>query len=181
MEQHYRDEVLSAYMDGDLEPSRQQEVARHVRDCPVCRRTLDELAGIRDAAAALEQLEPSEQTWFAVRQRILKARRFRRIWFWAGIPAAAAAAVLLIVLFPGRKSAKPTGPVRAADLSGTASEARAHLAAEYEEYRRGIDEALDEIKVAMAENPRNPRVRMAYLAARSSQVRSLDRMCSWGD
>ena len=54
------------------------------------------------------------------------------------------------------------------------------LGDEYDNYLRGIDEALTEIKRAMAENPGNERVRKAYYRARSTKASALDRLCSGG-
>jgi hypothetical protein len=60
-------------------------------------------------------------------------------------------------------------------------EVAASSAADIEQYMSGLDQAIDECEVALAENPGNTRVRSALLAARASRVQSYDRLVSGGD
>jgi hypothetical protein len=139
---------------------------------------LEELTVLRSAAGELEQLEPSAETWYAIRRRVKPARRMRRTWTWVWTGAATAtAAVIVAVLFVGRPGTSGTaGPAPVV----AAAEASQGLGDEYEDYLRGIDDALDEIRVALAENPGNPRVRMALYQAHQSKASALDRVISGG-
>lgn len=179
---HYGDETLSAYLDRDLEATEARIVAEHLERCRGCREALEQLVLIRDTAADFEQLEPSEHTWHAIRRRVHRESRPRSGWIWIGAAAAAVAAVLLVFVFPGRS---PGGDRRSpeqwiASAPQTRSDARAELSSEYRKYLSGIEDAINEIETAMAENPHNPRVRFAYLTARSNRVQALDRFCSGG-
>lgn len=46
---------------------------------------------------------------------------------------------------------------------------------------RGVDAAITEIETALAENPSNPRVKMAYLGARTAKARAVDHLYAGGD
>ncbi len=179
MDEHYRDELLSAYLDGDLEQQLAREVEAHLADCPLCREALDELTAVRDAAGTLEALEPSQRTWYEIRRRTVERRSVRPRWAWIAVPAAAAAALLVVVL-ARRPPAGGPGRFEAAGLGTHGAEAAAEMVAEYDEYLHGIEEAIDECEAALAENPGNRQVRFAYLDARTSRVQALDHMASYG-
>ncbi len=170
-EQHHSDETLSAFIDGDIEPEQAERVGQHLESCPLCRETVAELTAIRDTARGLEQLEPSAQTWYRIKRRV--ERRTGLIWRWSLAGAAAVAAVAVaVVVVKSHTAARPDAHVAATYLSREA--AAAILAAEHEAYIRGIDEAIEECEAAMAENPRNMRVRTVYLAALSSRASAMD-------
>lgn len=142
---------------------------------------LDELRALRQAAAALERLEPSPAVWFGIRQRLARPEHRYRRWVWAG--ATAAAAALLVVVIAGRTSPKPGSRFasRAAALPRTREAADAGLAVHYRDYLAGVDAAIVEIEAALAENPNNPRVRLAYAGAQTARARSLDQFCYGGN
>jgi hypothetical protein len=89
-----------------------------------------------------------------------------------------AAAVVAVVLV-GHKPAAKSAPAGSAGLSR--ERATAGLAREYEAYVRGIDEAIDECRAALAENPESPRVKLAYLTAQSSRMSAMGKFASGGD
>jgi anti-sigma factor RsiW len=187
MTEHDGDELLSSFLDGDLSPAEAGRIAEHVAQCPECRRTLTDMRSIRNAARALERLEPPDRTWQAIQERVRGRRADRRVrrlpaWLWVGLPALAGAAVLLVVLWS--RGSAPAGKAR--ELAGnrralSVDKAAADAAVEYGKYVQGIDEAIRECEAAMAENPGNARVRSAYLGARSSRAGAMDRLASGGD
>ncbi|MFO7652105.1 MAG: zf-HC2 domain-containing protein [bacterium] len=178
--EHLRDEQLSALLDGDLAGDEAAAAAAHVAGCGRCRGVLGELERLRDAAGALEPLEPPARVDYAIRRAVLENRPVRPFlprWAWA--PLVAAVLVAAVVLVVGRR-AGTTQPGAVADRPVSA-EAAAASAADVEQYLEGIDLAIEECEAALAENPRNPRVQSAWLAAQSSRVESYDRLVSGGD
>ena len=180
MQQHHSDETLSAYLDGDTSEIDRGALEQHLAACGECRESLAQLRALKVAAAGLDQLLPSAGAWQRIQSRTVARRRPRLRWLWAGAPVAVAAALLVVILArPEPEAAKP-GTRERVEAVPVSDEVAAELVAEYEEYMRGIDEALEEIGRAMAENPRNPMVRMAYLNARTSQTRAWDELTSYG-
>jgi len=170
MIEHCSDELLSSFLDGDSSPADAGPIAEHVAVCPTCRRSLSELRGIRTACAELEQLEPPARTWAAIQSRIERRGRVLLLpmWIRVGAPALAAAAVLVAMLWG-----------RLPGIAGRPAQDRA--ASDYDEYVRGIEQAMSECEAAMLENPGNARVRSALLSAQTSHEGAMDRMTSWGD
>ena len=81
-------EDLAAFLDGELDEHREQEIRAHIEVCPRCRRAAELLKRSYDALEYLEAAEPPEG--FADR---VKSRVGRRTL----APLAAAAAVLLTI------------------------------------------------------------------------------------
>jgi anti-sigma factor RsiW len=184
LQRHCSEEVLSAYLDGDLEAEAAGRAAEHLAECEVCRRSLAQIRGIRDAAAGMEQLAPPERTWGAVQERIrasqAKGRRLARLC-WLGAPALAATLLVVVLASRVRTSVPPARGMAAAASDLSQQQAAEETAREYREYVRGIDRAVDECRVALDENPGNARVRAAYVGARSSRQNAMDRLVSGGD
>lgn len=184
MEQHCSGEILSAYLDGDLESEAAGTTAEHLAECEVCRQTLAEVRAVRDAAPGMEQLVPPDRVWGAIQERIhgsrTRSRQLTRL-FWVGVPALAAA--LLVVVFLGRAHVRslPGRGVAAATSDLSVSNATEETAREYGEYVRGIDRAIDECRAALEENPANARVRAAYSGATIDRRRAMDRLASGGE
>lgn len=121
------DEDLSALLDGELSPTRAEEVRAHVAVCARCAARLAAFARVDSAlsrSAAAQSLPAGLEA--RLRQRIgvggtgravspeprargkLAPRRPRRWAAWAGAAAAACAALALLVLLrPGRETALP--------------------------------------------------------------------------
>lgn len=184
MEQHCSEEILSAYLDGDLESEEAGRTAEHIAECPVCRCALAEVRTIRDGAAGMEQLTPPDRTWGAIQERIhssrARSRRLARFW-WVAVPAMAA--TLLVVALatkvhvPGLSGRSIA--VSTADMSQ--QQAAVQTARDYQEYVRGIDRAIDECRTALDENPANARVRAAYSGARFNRQTAMDRLVAGGE
>ena len=94
---------LSAYLDGELAPSRRAEIEAHVASCPHCQR---ELAGLRMLAAgvaALPRLQPAPRFLAEVRRKIALGHEPESIsWagylfrpFWLKVPLEAAAVIVI--------------------------------------------------------------------------------------
>ena len=184
MEQHCSEEILSAYLDGDLESEASGKTAEHLAECEVCRRSLVQVRAIRDAAPGMEQLVPPERVWGAIQERVHGSRSRRpqltRL-FWVGVPALAA--VLLVVVLVGRAHVPS---VSGRGMTNAVSELSKDKAAEetardYGEYVSGIDHAIDECRAALEQNPGNARVRAAYSGASSDRQRAMEQLASGGN
>ena len=183
MDQHCSEEILSAYLDGDLESEAAGRTAEHLAECEVCRRSLAEVRAIRDAAPGMEQLLPPERVRVAIQERIrgarIRSRRLARL-FWVGVPALAAALLAVVLAGRAHSPAMPGRGMAAAVSELSQDKAAEETAREYGEYVRGIDLAIDECRAALGENPGNARVMAAYSGASSDRRRAMDRLVSEG-
>jgi anti-sigma factor RsiW len=178
---HLSDEVLSAFVEGDLAATEAGQVAEHVAGCARCREAVTDLRALREGARSLEVLEPSPRVWQAIQERVAHRSRARH-WLWLGAPALAAVVVLAFVF--GVRTGNLAKTVLHASkpkpaLSDQAVAARAQQ--DYQEYVRGIEAAMNECRAAMQENPGNARVRAAYDGAQSGRAATMDRLVSDGD
>jgi anti-sigma factor RsiW len=91
-------EMLSAYVDGQLETDDELQVRRHLDGCAQCRDLLEGLSALNDAAASTSEVHPLPHS---LRERLnrLGASRERHSggWFWT-IPALAAVVFLALAL-----------------------------------------------------------------------------------
>jgi anti-sigma factor RsiW len=194
LEQHCSEEILSAYLDGDLESEASGTTAEHLAECEVCRHSLAQVRAIRDEASGMEQLVPPERAWGAIQERIHGSRTRRRQLtrlFWVGVPVLAAG--LLVVVLAGGFGDSARDTIRsyahlghAQGMATAVSELSQDKAAEetardYGEYVHGIDRAIDECRAAMDENPGNARVRAAFSGASYDRQRAMDRLASGGE
>lgn len=101
---------LSEYLDNDLPASERAVADAHLRVCPACRATLDELRAVTARAHALADRAPVNDLWPAIAAAIgsdispLSPRRQPRSGrrrFSFSVPQLAAAAVLLAALSGG--------------------------------------------------------------------------------
>lgn len=110
MTHEYWTDRLSDYLDNDLPAGERAAVDAHLRECPACRGTLDELRAVTARAHALADRAPVNDLWPGIaaaigseitplaprRQRAPAARRFS-----FSMPQLAAAAVLLMAVSGG--------------------------------------------------------------------------------
>jgi anti-sigma factor RsiW len=94
---HVEREILSALIDGELDPSQRREVYEHLQECAACREAVDEFSHIHGMVGDLPRLiAPEEFVSEALRPR--EASRVqtatstvlagRRKWVAAGLAAA---------------------------------------------------------------------------------------------
>jgi hypothetical protein len=189
LEQHCSEEILSAYLDGDLDAEASGTTAEHLAECEVCRHSLAQVRAIRDAAPGMEQLVPPERVWDSIQDRIHRSRSRRGQLtraFWLGVPALAAALLVVAVAGGKRGVGSRESGAGAQGMAVAVSELSKEGAAkqtvqEYGDYVRGIDGAIDECRTALSENPGNARVRAAYSGASLDRQRAMDRLVSGGE
>jgi anti-sigma factor RsiW len=96
------DDLLSAYLDGELEDAARHEVAAHLDECGACRIELAQAAEARMALRNLPQLEAPPALFGRERAAIRgRVRFFRPVWGWAAAGAAALALTIGLVAGPG--------------------------------------------------------------------------------
>lgn len=107
MRAHDELDLLSAYLDGELDAPDRGRVEAHLADCAECRRTLQALRMTVADLATLPEPAPSPQDSWALRAAVRRARRPVRRWERLAWGAGAAAAVLVgvLVVVQGQRSA----------------------------------------------------------------------------
>lgn len=115
LDHSYFQQRLSAYVDGELEPSVRAQVQEHLRDCAECRDCLKEIEKLGDFIVRESGLAESDY-WEQAAQRIeravataqpkivnLKAQRRASPWWWRA-PAIAASVLFLGYITLNEKS-----------------------------------------------------------------------------
>lgn len=122
MNSHDELDLLSSYLDGELDASDRARLDAHMATCAECRTTL---AGLQATIADLQTLPepvPTPQDTWALRAAIRRARSPMRRWqrvAWASGAVAAAAIVFAAVTLPGNG----TDGIEATALSGRSENA----------------------------------------------------------
>ena len=104
MNSHDELDLLSPYMDGELDASDRSRLDAHMTSCAVCRTTLTGLQATLADLKTLPEPTPTAQDSWALRAAIRKARSPMRKWqrvSWAAGAVAAAAIVFAAVTLPG--------------------------------------------------------------------------------
>jgi anti-sigma factor RsiW len=135
----WSEELLSAYLDGELDPETRSAVDAHLADHPEWRAVLDEVGAARDAVRGLPEVDLSPEAWRDVLANVaadevptttapgvvrgLRSRVRRAPTRWAGVGAAVAAAatVVAVVFVPGPARVAPKVATFATEHSARAS------------------------------------------------------------
>ncbi len=95
-------ELLSGYLDGELDREQKEEVEQHLRECEECRNEIEELKRLDQQVRTSKIEEPSREFFFQLNRRIMqqvkkkpKSSLFRLSPIL--VPVAAAALVLIIL------------------------------------------------------------------------------------
>jgi hypothetical protein len=93
-------EILSAYLDGELSPSERVDLLQHMASCPECRAALDEYRAIGSRLRALPPVQVPESLTASVYMHTVDAppRRLLVLTNRMAYPAAAIAAVLMVFI-----------------------------------------------------------------------------------
>jgi anti-sigma factor RsiW len=111
MNRHEEEDLLSAYMDGELPAADHARMETHVAVCPSCGIALEGLRAVKGRLGAVRRIPLPASVLAQVERRISRALLRRRIAQWSGkpfvwIPALAAAAAAAFFLFmPTRQPA----------------------------------------------------------------------------
>lgn len=100
--------LLSAYLDGELTQADSQRVRLHVEDCGECQTTLEEMAALQHLTAEIKFAEPPDDLLDALEQRVSvqAPRRFG----WGLIITALAAWAVYVAIQAARHFRWPTIP-----------------------------------------------------------------------
>ena len=118
-------EMLSAYIDGELDDAQRQELERRLHTEADLAQALAELRGLKGAFSALPHARAPRNFTLSPEQAGLKPHRRKPIWRWAAWSAAGALAVLVLMaiaaggfaLFGGRTAASAPPMIAAAPQS----------------------------------------------------------------
>lgn len=95
-------ELLSGYLDGELDSERKKQVEKHLKGCERCRHELAELRQLDQQVRTVEIEEPSREFIFSVNRRIMEKvkskPRFSMFRLSPILVPVAVAALVLIVL-----------------------------------------------------------------------------------
>lgn len=93
-------EILSAYLDGELTPAERVVLLQHLASCPACRAALDEYRAIGSRIRALPPVQAPESLTASVYMHTVDAppRRLQVLTNRMAYPAAAIAAVLMVFI-----------------------------------------------------------------------------------
>lgn len=86
--------LMTAWLDGELEPARRDAVARHLAACVVCRTEMAALQADRQVLASSRTPEPSP---FLLTRVMAEVRRTRPARVWLPVPVLRIAAAVLLV------------------------------------------------------------------------------------
>ncbi len=102
-------ELLSGYLDGELDSEQTRMVEEHLKACKVCRKELEDLKKLDGYIRSVEVEEPSREFLFAVNRRVIdRIRKKRRVSFFRFAPVLVPVAVAALVLIVLVRSPEPT-------------------------------------------------------------------------
>jgi anti-sigma factor RsiW len=147
------EELINDYVDGQLSEDEWHDVEQHLKGCAACRRSLEQLRGLVDQAAALpKEIPPSRDLLPGIR-RVVEAAgapQARGAWMWWASLAASVLVVITVgittMTFNDRGGeAAQVAPAPGAILSASHNVVSAFHAAEQEYLRAAalLTEVLD--------------------------------------
>ena len=110
MSQHDELDLLSGYLDDELDQAERSRVDAHLPGCAECRETLTALRATVADLKTLPEPAPTEQDSWALRSAISRARKPSKVWqraLFASGAAAAALVAIIAVTHQGTKTARP--------------------------------------------------------------------------
>jgi hypothetical protein len=90
-------ELLSVYLDQMCSVEEKKTVEAHVAECAECRRELEDLRKTITLIAGLKEIEPPENMWEGIAQRIRK-KSFWEIFVWSRLSGVAVATVTILLV-----------------------------------------------------------------------------------
>src|SRR2546425_1387239 len=94
-------ETLSAYVDGELDDSRELELRRHLDGCDRCREAVDAIQGLKELVTSAAEIRPVPHALRDSTKAIAVRRKPRRAYWFLG-PTTAAVMVGLLILAGAR-------------------------------------------------------------------------------
>lgn len=190
--------LLSAWIDGDLEPTEAKDLERHLELCQSCRAVVDDLQALKVAAGSLaEEPVPSPgDGWQQVRGRLSPSvTREGRLRRWLVLAAAAVVLVSVGAIVTGLRTADRATSAEAQarlELTRLQRQQQRTVAAlqVVVEQRRGdwdgdlkqtfhknlalVDQAIEECRRALKRRPTDLALRASLMAAYQRKVEFLE-------
>lgn len=94
-------ELLSPWLDGELDPELQKALEAHLETCPNCKALADTLRGLDEKVAGLREPAPQslkQGVLYKIDQATGKAKKSKFRWFGPGTALGAVAAVLVLLV-----------------------------------------------------------------------------------
>jgi hypothetical protein len=89
-------ELLSVYLDQMCSDEEKKIVETHLAECTDCRQELEDLRKTVTLVAGLKEIEPPENLWEGIEQRIQK-KSFWEVFAWRPVPVAVATVTILLL------------------------------------------------------------------------------------
>jgi hypothetical protein len=159
---HPSSEELSAYLDQELSPDRQESIAAHLPDCPECRAVVEQFELLAAMGPVVEESLPGDAYWLDLPDRILariaaeqnapvaapaepaRPSLWQRLWNPQGAMRWAMATAAAVVVVGGAWTAlhQPRNPV--SPVNGDLAEVRPTTAAPTTDFAENIADGGDD-------------------------------------
>lgn len=169
---HLSGEILSAFVEGELEREDRALLQRHLDGCEECRTSMEELRRMLTALDKLPDREPRKDLWIGIRGRIMPStaeavvRPDRSMGWFPFSPALGVAATVVILasvvgiwfLIRGSAPAEPPSPevpsvvLSLDEMERMRMEAYLEAIRDVEGVLAGMEERLDPVSTTMVRN-----------------------------
>lgn len=91
-------EILSGYLDGELDPEHAREIAAHIKHCASCQRELAALRSVDELVKKVEVAGPSREFFFGINRKVMdRVRKQRRFSLFRFAPVLVPVAITILV------------------------------------------------------------------------------------
>lgn len=96
-------ELLSAYIDNELNAEEQKNIEEHLKSCSICGKIVEEFKEIDSRIREMEVEEPSQEFIFNLKRNVMERIGKRKKWlFWRYTPVLVPVAVAVFVIIIAR-------------------------------------------------------------------------------
>jgi anti-sigma factor RsiW len=158
---HPKEAAVNDYVEGTLDPRERGDIDRHLGECAACRRLVEDLREIREAAASLDPRETPARAWSrlerairleraeVVHDRNRRVRLTRYAWLAAAAVVVLAAAVGLKYGTAARQSRQPLDSTAQTDPARTVEAELEAAEAHYDKAIKGLEQVANSEQSAL--------------------------------